>query len=112
MAYESRNGRQYYYRKVWRDGTCRSEYIGSGETAALIAQLDSVDQERRQLEAAQQRQARAEFAELARTPPELAALLSDARRATAEALEAAGYHQHKRQWRKQRGNKNQSQVAE
>jgi hypothetical protein len=50
--------------------------------------------------------------EAAQTPPELVALLAEARRAVAEALAAAGYHQHKRQWRKKRASKDESPDKE
>ena len=111
MAYERRKGRFYYYRKVWRDGTCRSEYIGPpGERALLFSSLDKLDRERRQQEAAERQIARAAFAELAAPPPALVEVLAEAQRATADALQAAGYHQHKRgEWRKRRGHKDEDQ---
>ena len=30
MAWETRGGRRYYYRKVWKDGRCFSVYEGGG----------------------------------------------------------------------------------
>ncbi len=112
MAYERRKGRYYYYRKVWRDGTCHSEYIGpAGDRAYLFSSLDKLDRERRRQEAMERQIACNEFAELATVPVELTELLAEARRATAEALEAAGYHQHKRcEWRKRRGKKDESET--
>jgi hypothetical protein len=110
MAYESRKGRSYYYRKVWKNGQCRSEYIGGGEAAALIARMEQLDQQGRDIARQDRRAEREQFAALAATPPELVALLAEARRASAEALEAAGYHRHKRgEWRKRRGSKDKDQ---
>lgn len=112
MAYEWRKGHLYYYRKERIGGKVVSTYYGlaGSEYARLWSSLAAIDKER----AAQERMERAiernQFADLARTPPELVELMSEARRATAAALEAAGYHQHKRQWRKKRVNKDENQA--
>jgi hypothetical protein len=102
MGWEQRRGKPYYYRKV-RDGRrVRSEYIGPpGERTQLFADLDQLDRERRAIEATERQLRRAMFAD----PPELASLVEQARVAVVSALEQAGYHQHKRQWRKKRGTK-------
>jgi hypothetical protein len=105
MAWEQRKGRAYYYRKVWQDGTCRSEYVGRGRTAGLISEIEQLRQESHTQERGERQIARNEFAELAATPEALVLLLERARSEVARALEAAGYHQHKRQWRKQRAKK-------
>ena len=113
MAYESRNGRSYYYKKERHGTKVVSVYIGNGERAELWADITALGIEERQLKAAERAAERASFAELARTPPALVELLAEAKRQTAEALEAAGYHQHKRgEWRKRRGsNKDESPSA-
>jgi hypothetical protein len=99
MGWETRGGQSYYYRKQREGRRVVSTYCGRGEVATLFAALVELDQERRQQERAVNQAARAEFAELAGTPPELVVLL-------AEALNAAGYHHHKRgEWRKRRANK-------
>jgi hypothetical protein len=107
MGWEWRKGKPYYYRKV-RDGKrVRSEYIGPpGDRARLFMSLDQLDRARRQQEAAEKQQARQALAELIADPPELVELVEQARAAVAAALEAAGYHQHKRgEWRKKRAQK-------
>ncbi len=115
MAYESRNGRSYYYRKERRGSTVVSVYCGAaGNPAAeLWEDITALDAHRRRDEAAERAAERASFADAARTPPALVELLAEAKRQTAEALEAAGYHQHKRgEWRKRRGsNKDESPSA-
>jgi len=105
MAYEWRKGRLYYYRKERIGGKVVSTYYGpaNGELARLWASLAAIDRERRERERMERTIARNEFAELVSTLPELVELLAEAKRAMAEALEAAGYHQHKRgEWRKRR----------
>ena len=112
MAYESRNGRTYYYKKERQGKKVVSVYCGNGERAELWADITALGREERQCKAAERAAERASFAELARTPPALVELLAEAKRQTAEALEAAGYHQHKRgEWRKRRGNKDESPSA-
>jgi hypothetical protein len=99
MAWETRGGRRYYYRKVWKDGRCFSVYEGGGVLAELQAGRD---------EGARAQARRVSLD----THAELAALdAADAMidrewlnvKAAAEAaLEDAGYHRHKRQWRLKR----------
>jgi hypothetical protein len=112
MGWETRGGHIYYYRKERQGRRVISTYCGRGEIATLFAALDELDRERRQQEAMERQFARAEFAEIAATPPELTMLLAEARAAIADALEAAGYHQHKRgEWRKRRAKKEVSRAA-
>ena len=107
MAYESRNGRSYYYKKERQEKKVVSVYCGKdgSSIAELWEDITALGVHRRQQEAAERAADRASFAELARTPPALLELLAEAKRQTAAALEAAGYHQHKRgEWRKRRDN--------
>ncbi len=107
MAYESRNGRSYYYKKERQGKKVVSVYCGKdgSSIAELWEDITALGVHRRQQEAAERAADRASFAELARTPPALLELLAEAKRQTAAALEAAGYHQHKRgEWRKRRDN--------
>jgi hypothetical protein len=110
MGWETRrNGRTYYYRKERRGRRVVSTYQGRGKIAALLAELDALDRERRQQERAEAQMARSEFAALAATPPELAMLLAEARAEVVRVLTAAGYYQHKRgEWRKRRAKKDQT----
>jgi hypothetical protein len=92
--------RGYYYRARKVDGRVEREYIGRGEVAALAAQMDELDRERKALGRVQKRAQRDE-AETLDEPltelNELTELLAHA------ALLAAGYHRHKRgEWRKKR----------
>jgi len=102
MGWETRKGGGSYYTRSKREGgRVVREYVGSGELARLIAQMDELEQE--------QRAAGRELARLQRGESDtLDTLARDAfeqveavLRAT---LAAAGYHCHTRgQWRKRRG---------
>ncbi len=103
-------GRRYYYQRKRVNGRIEYTYYGAGSLAPLVAEIDQLDRERRQQERWEAQIARNEFAELAATPEDLTLLLEHAQSAAAAALVEAGYHQHKRQWRKKRvANKNQDQ---
>jgi len=96
VAYKKRG---YWYRSNREGKRVKSEYLGTSETAELIALLDA--------EAAAERQAkreawRAERAKIEAADSTLADLGRLVSKATCVALEAAGYHAHKRQWRKRR----------
>jgi hypothetical protein len=97
VAYEPRrNGRTYYYQKRWERGRCVSAYLGAGPLAQLAAQQQQQEQARR----AQERAERERLQALGRTPAAAAAYRQEIRRVVCAVLEALGFHQHKRQWRK------------
>ena len=97
MAWE----RGYYYRVRKVNGRVVREYVGTGAVAELIAQMDALERERRQLEALEQRQ---ENDELKALDAELKIVNERANLAARAALLAAGFHQHKRgEWRRRRG---------
>lgn len=92
MAWETRGNGRYYYRKRWMNGTCQSEYIGAGLIAELMAERDRIEREL----AAQQKA----LIDAINEPDELLQLAGDWLDVlTKGVLLAAGYHQHKRQWR-------------
>lgn len=96
MGWETRKGGRYYYRKVWKGGRCRSKYVGSGESAELVAQLDAIERERRASTYQVEPDPLADF------DRQYLALEAQIRGHVAEVLTAAGFHQHKREWRKRR----------
>ena len=101
MAWEERSGRRYYYRKERVGGRVRSVYVGGGETAGLLAQLDAMDRERREEVRALARMERERWQE---EEAELDALAGMMDTVAAGLLLTAGCHTHKRQWRlKRRG---------
>jgi hypothetical protein len=90
---------RYYTRSRRVNGRVVREYVGGGELGRLAAELDMILRGGRRLAAAQrlrlrgrEDRAQALLDEVARG----AALLAEA------ALLAAGYHQHKGQWRRRR----------
>ena len=107
-------GRRYYYQRQRINGRIVYTYYGAGKLAPLVAEMERLRQERRQHERWEAQMARNEFAELAATPEAIILLLEEAQRAAAAALVEAGYHQHKRQWRKKRDykDKNQNQSTD
>jgi hypothetical protein len=93
-----RNG--YYYRQHWQGDTCTTEYIGAGPVAELIAQQDAIERQQRQAAREALKQSMAEQdaidAEIDAVGAELGAVVD-------AVLLVNGYRQHRRQWRKQRG---------
>lgn len=99
--WESRKrGGRYYTRSRKVDGQVVREYVGTGPIAEFAAQMDALDRERREEEAAVWREEKERLEALARPVEELCEAAELLVRA---ALVAAGYHQHKRgEWRKKR----------
>ncbi len=88
MPWKTRGGRAYFYESEREGDRVRSRYVGSGETASLIAQLEVIEREQRKLEAID-RKAKREKAERFSARIERACRLLTV---TAEAiLEADGY---------------------
>jgi len=99
MAWEMRGNRSYYYRKVRFGGRVRSEYIGVGMLAEAHAALDEIGRE----SAAAGRVAWAATVQAERDAERaLNESAEVAETLTAAVLIAAGYHTHRRQWRRQR----------
>lgn len=99
MAWEERGGQRYYYRKVRRNGRVFSVYTGDGITGAVAAAQDKHEQEKRKLTREEMRREMAAQDRIDNLIRESERIAEGAARA---ALEAAGYHSHKRQWRLRR----------
>jgi hypothetical protein len=100
MAIETRrNGKQYYYRKKRIGGHVVSQYLGTGYSAHLMQRLDEHERQ----EAQEKREA---WQAIVDAESELDAQLDEVTEVvsayTGAALLVSGYHQHKRQWRKQK----------
>lgn len=99
MGWEQRNGRSYYYHKSRMGGRVRSEYMGAGLLAQLCAEEDDDKRQERNAQRAADRATRQAEAgidrQLANAESALAAM-------THATLLAAGFHNHKGQWRKRR----------
>ena len=100
MGLEKRNGHVYYY-KSRRDGEkARKVYVGAGDFAHLAARLDEAEHLRREEETTRWRKEKERLEARAAFLGELAQASEVLLRAH---LLASGFHQHKGQWRRQRG---------
>jgi transcriptional regulator with PAS, ATPase and Fis domain len=99
MGWEERGGRRYYYRKVRKGGRVFSVYEGGGIDGEIAAAQDVVEQEKKT-------QTRAELQREMAAQDRIDNLIGESERiaqdAARRALEAAGFHQHKRHWRLKR----------
>jgi hypothetical protein len=101
MAWKTVNGRPYYYRSKREGGRVVTEYVGTGEVARLLSQLDTIDRDEREAERQAERAERERYDAEDRA---VAAWCEDVEAVARAALGAAGYHRHKRgEWRKRRG---------
>src|SRR5688572_2080240 len=99
MGWEQRGNNRYYYRKE-RDGSrVKSTYVGRGEIAHMVAQIQSssplLKRVARSLRSPDQIKLEKAEAALKQTN-ELIGLITQA------TLLSAGFHTHKRQWRRTR----------
>lgn len=99
MGWKTINGRRYYYqaRRVGRRVV--TEYVGGGRVAALIAEFDGQNRAARAAALDAERARRQEDRDL---DAALDTLVTEARSEADALIEAAGYHLHKRQWRRRR----------
>ena len=100
MGLEKRNGHVYYY-KSCRDGEkVRKVYAGAGDIAHTAAKLDEEERLSRKEEVAYWK---AERDRLEWSAAFLGELEEAAEVLVRAHLLASGFHQHKGQWRRQRG---------
>ncbi len=99
MGWESRGSYKYYYRKERSGSRVCSIYVGRGEMAQLDAALFAIQQKDRQAGRMKQPQ---ELETLGPLDADIDALSRLTFTLTEAALIAAGFHQHRRQWRKLR----------
>ncbi|HEY1391658.1 MAG TPA: hypothetical protein VGF38_24195 [Ktedonobacterales bacterium] len=101
MAWETRKrGGRYYTRSHRQGGQVVREYIGAGEIGAAIAQLDTLEREKRQMAVAAWRKERVR---LQARDTAIADYCRDVDELVRAALIAAGYRQHNRgEWRRKR----------
>ena len=103
MGWETRGTGRYYYRKRRVGKQVFSEYIGLGPLAETIAALDMIQKHNRNMERAGLTDGRRMVA----ADQEMRRSLDDAeeliRALTAGILVISGYHTHRQQWRRIRG---------
>lgn len=100
MGWEKRQrGSQYYVMKTRFGNRVVSHYVGRGETAGLISQLQEIYAEKARCEAWKRQQER----ERPAWEAELDAYCQDVRSLFRQEMEAAGWYLHRWQWRRGRG---------
>jgi len=101
VAWEERNGRLYYYQtERGEDGRVKKRYVGAGEIAKLVAHNDEVSRRVRQ----ERRERQLEELERLKTADAAVEEFCKAVDAITKAsLVAAGYRNHKGEWRLRRG---------
>ena len=97
MGWESRGDRLYYYRKRREGQHVVSEYIGTGTTASLIAELDNDDYLERAYNATEWKKQRNEQRKIESNMDKVQESINSFVRAV---FLTSGYHAHKGQWRK------------
>ena len=99
MGCEERKGRLYYYAKEREGERVVSRYIGAGDLARVVEMMEAGRREDREVE----REAwRSEVAAMEREDECAEKVFAAADKMMGAALRAAGFHQHKRQWRRKR----------
>lgn len=99
MAWEERNGRMYYYRKRREGKRVISEYVGGdlwGGLAEIFDMEDKQEAEQKRAELREQKEA------ALRLDKRIKEIEKYTKVMTWVGLLLAGYHTHKRQWRKLR----------
>jgi len=99
MAWELRNGKLYYYRKIRRGKRVFSEYMGTSETAELFFLLDEFDRIEKAETAMLENKQKDEIKKLNKGINQLAKIVNGMARAS---LLFSGYPSHKGQWRQRR----------
>jgi len=99
MGWEQRGNNSYYYKKERDGSTVRSVYVGCGEIAQMVSKLQSSSAE---LEKLMQAKNAIEANELERVEATLNRAMELTQLFTPAELLTAGFHTHKRQWRRKR----------
>jgi hypothetical protein len=99
MAWKTINGRRYYY-KSERDGNrVKSTYFGAGEPGTLMANMVAFERLER---AADREQLREERHDSEAEETAVSEWFDGVQAVADAAMIAAGFHQHKGQWRRKR----------
>lgn len=99
MGWERRGTNSYYYKKERAGSKVKSVYVGCGDVAHMISKLQSSS---RMVERLARLMKSPQAVEQEKVEAELDQLTDQIHLITHGALLAAGFHTHKRQWRKKR----------
>lgn len=110
MGWKNINGRLYYYRSRREGDRVRTDYLGPAGHAELFSGLDAIDREEKE---ARREQERDERESVEREEAEVSAWFDRVEAVARAALDAAGYHQHKRgEWRRKRHGRDEQSTDE
>ena len=99
MGWKTIHGRRYFYKSERVGGRVQTTYVGAGESGLLMSLLHSEDRAEAEAEREEKRAEREEYDAEDRAVSEW----FDGVQAMADAaMIAAGFHKHKRQWRRKR----------
>lgn len=99
MGWEQRGTNRYYYKKEREGSKVKSVYVGRGEIAHMVSQLQSSSAE---LEKLMRAKRSIEANELKHVEATLDRAIELTQLFTQAALLVAGFHTHHRQWRRKR----------
>lgn len=102
MGWESRNNRSYYYAKARHGNRVVSTYLGRGAVAQIQATLIEKERDKREAAREAERSAIEQMRASDAAFDQVDALVMDLTKAH---LTEAGFHQHKRTWRRKRCSK-------
>ena len=103
MGWEKRQrGGEYYVMKTRFGNQVVSHYVGQGETANLISQMQEIYAEKARCQAEEKRRERAGCPFRAQFESEIEAYCRQVRGIFRQEMEAAGWYLHRRQWRRGR----------
>jgi hypothetical protein len=99
MAWKTINGRRYYYKSERAGGRVKSTYFGAGESGTLMANMVAFERLER---AADREQLREERQDSEAEETAVSEWFDGVQAVANAAMIAAGFHQHKGQWRRKR----------
>jgi hypothetical protein len=102
VSWEQRGNNQYYYRKEREGSKVKSVYVGRGEVAHMVSKLQSSSAE---LEKLMRAKRTIEALESERVEGALDRAIELIQLFTQAELLTAGFHTHKRQWRRKRNDR-------
>ena len=99
MGWKTINGRRYYYKSERGGNTVKSTCFGAGEASTLMAEMAALERLERAADREDLRKQQDEFM----TEEAAVSEWFDGIQTVADAaMIAAGFHKHKRQWRRKR----------
>jgi hypothetical protein len=99
VGWKTINGHRYFYKSERVGGRVKSTYFGAGESGTLMAGMVAFERLER---AADREQLREELAEADAEERAVSEWFNGVQAVADAAMIAAGFHKHKRQWRRKR----------